>query len=195
MAQRSDSDMWGLPRFPPHPAAAAAPAPWPRPVARGAASELDTAAPWPGTGFLPARTAAASSSGKCRWILTNLRAVPGQTFFAPKKLLQKQESGSKKPKKGAAPAPPSEEKKMNIGLIYEMNLKQVQKLCMPFIRFKKDEAREVGPQALDLKLPFGEMDVLRKNMELIRRQLGLEQVEVISASDEAARAIAGSFSA
>jgi hypothetical protein len=39
----------------------------------------------------------------------------------------------------------------------EMNLKQVHKLCMPFIKLKKDGARDVGPQALDLKLPFGEM--------------------------------------
>jgi leucyl-tRNA synthetase len=98
-----------------------------------------------------------------------------------RKLLQKQEFGSKKPKKGAAPAPPAEEKKMSIGLIYvdehysgwkeqclrvlqskfdsqsrsfapdkeiaealkecpigqEMNLKQVQKLCMPFIKKKR----------------------------------------------------------
>ncbi|CAN6183152.1 unnamed protein product [Urochloa humidicola] len=159
------------------------------------------------------------------------------TIVLMRKLLQKQESGSKKPKKGAAPAPLSEEKKMNIGLIYvnehysgwkeeclrvlqskfdshtltfapdqeiiealmncpigqEMNLKQVQKLCMPFIRFKKNEVREVGTQALDLKLPFGEMDVLHKNVELIRRQLGLEQVEVLSASDKAACAIAGEY--
>jgi hypothetical protein len=94
--------------------------------------------------------------------------------------------GSKKPKKGAAPAPPAEEKKMSIGLIYvdehysgwkeqclrvlqskfdsqsrsfapnkeiaealkecpigqEMNLKQVQKLCMPFI--KKKEGPGIG---------------------------------------------------
>jgi leucyl-tRNA synthetase len=35
-----------------------------------------------------------------------------------KKLLHKQESGSKKPKKGAVPAPPSgEKKKISIGLI------------------------------------------------------------------------------
>ncbi|KAL6847489.1 hypothetical protein ACP4OV_022515 [Aristida adscensionis] len=153
-----------------------------------------------------------------------------------RKLLQKQESGSKKPKKGAAP-PPSEGNKMSVGLIYvnehyygwkeqclrvlqtkfdsqarlfapdqeiiealkncsigqEANFKQVQKLCMPFIRFKKDEARVVGPQALDLKLPFGEMDVLEANLELIRRQLGLEHVEVLSASDEAARSRAGKY--
>jgi leucyl-tRNA synthetase len=150
-----------------------------------------------------------------------------------RKLLQKQESGSKKPKKGAA-APPAESK-LAVGLIYvnehydgwkeqclrvlqsnfdsqarsfapdelinealkncfidrETNFKQVQKLCMPFIRFKKDEARSVGPQALNLKLPFGEIDVLEENLELIRRQLGLEHVEVLSAFDGAARAKAG----
>jgi leucyl-tRNA synthetase len=150
-----------------------------------------------------------------------------------RKLLQKQESGSKKPKKGAA-APPAESK-LTVGLIYvnehydgwkeqclrvlqsnfdsqarsfapdeeinealkncfidrETNFKQVQKLCMPFIRFKKDEARNVGSQALNLKLPFGEIDVLEENLELIRRQLGLEHVEVLSAFDGAARAKAG----
>ncbi|KAL6622445.1 hypothetical protein ACP70R_032324 [Stipagrostis hirtigluma subsp. patula] len=153
-----------------------------------------------------------------------------------RKLLQKQESGSKKSKKVAAP-PPTEQNKMSIGLIYVSehycgwkeqclrvlqskfdcqvrfftpdqeiiealqncsigqgtNFKQVQKLCMPFIRFKKDEAREVGPQALDLKLPFSEMDVLRENLELIQRQLGLEHVEVLSASDETARGKAGKY--
>ncbi|GJM92243.1 hypothetical protein PR202_ga08688 [Eleusine coracana subsp. coracana] len=153
-----------------------------------------------------------------------------------RKLLQKQESGSKKLKKGDAPSP-LVENKISVGLIYvneyycgwkeqclrvlqstfdsrkccfapdqeivealkscsidqEMNLnfKQVQKLCMPFIRFKKDEAREVGAQALDLKLPFSEIDVLRENLELIRRQLSLEHVEVLSACDEAAHAKAG----
>ncbi|KAM3348461.1 hypothetical protein ACQJBY_022002 [Aegilops geniculata] len=151
-----------------------------------------------------------------------------------RKLLQKQESGSKKPKKGAAPTP-SAENKLTVGLIYvnehydgwkeqclrvlqsnfdsqarsfapdeeisealrncfidrETSFKQVQKLCMPFIRFKKDEARNVGPQALNLKLPFGELNVLEENLELIRRQLGLEHVEVLSAFDGAARAKAG----
>ncbi|KAM3364414.1 hypothetical protein ACQJBY_014639 [Aegilops geniculata] len=73
----------------------------------------------------------------------------------------------------------------------ETNFKQVQKLCMPFIRFKKDEARNVGPQALNLKLPFGEINVLEENLELIRRQLGLEHVEVLPVFDGAARAKAG----
>ncbi|GJN24506.1 hypothetical protein PR202_gb12250 [Eleusine coracana subsp. coracana] len=81
----------------------------------------------------------------------------------------------------------------NCSIGQETNFKQVQKLCMPFIRFKKDEAKEVGPQALNLRLPFGEMDVLEENLELIRRQLGLEHVEVLSASDEAACTKAGKY--
>uniref|UniRef100_A0A0E0M0N2 leucine--tRNA ligase n=1 Tax=Oryza punctata TaxID=4537 RepID=A0A0E0M0N2_ORYPU len=152
-----------------------------------------------------------------------------------RKLLQKQESGSKKPKKGAAVPPPSEESKLTVGLIYvnehyygwkeqclrvlqskfdsqarsfapdeeinealrncsigqETNFKQVQKLCMPFIKSKKYEAKSVGPHALNLKLPFGETNVLEGNLELIKRQVGLDHVEVLSASDEAARAKAG----
>ncbi|VAH18178.1 unnamed protein product [Triticum turgidum subsp. durum] len=151
-----------------------------------------------------------------------------------RKLHQKQGSGSKKPKKGAAP-PPAAENKLTVGLIYvnehydgwkeqclrvlqssydsqarlfapdedisealkncfiehEANFTQVQKLCMPFIRFKKYEARTIGPQALNLTLPFGEMNVLEENLELIKRQLGLEHAEVLSASDGAARARAG----
>ncbi|VAH06366.1 unnamed protein product [Triticum turgidum subsp. durum] len=151
-----------------------------------------------------------------------------------RKLHQKQGSGSKKHKKGAAP-PRTAENKLTVGLIYvnehydgwkeqclrvlqsnydsqtrlfapdedisealkncfiehEASFTQVQKLCMPFIRFKKDEARTIGPQALNLKLPFGEMNVLEENLELIKRQLGLEHAEVLSASDGAARARAG----
>ncbi|EPS70061.1 hypothetical protein M569_04699, partial [Genlisea aurea] len=63
------------------------------------------------------------------------------------------------------------------------NFKQVQKMCMPFLRFKKDEVKSVGVQALDLKLPFGEAEVLAGNSEVIARQLGLETVEVVSTGD------------
>ncbi|KAJ4846934.1 hypothetical protein Tsubulata_010336 [Turnera subulata] len=63
------------------------------------------------------------------------------------------------------------------------NFKQTQKLCMPFLRFKKEQAIAIGDHALDLKMPFGEIEVLRKNLDLIRRQLGLEEVEVLSAAD------------
>lgn len=62
---------------------------------------------------------------------------------------------------------------------------------MPFMRFKKDEAAAVGVQALDLNLPFGEMKVLVENLELIKRQLGLEKVEVLSPTDPDAIAKVG----
>ncbi|KAJ9145835.1 hypothetical protein P3X46_028168 [Hevea brasiliensis] len=73
------------------------------------------------------------------------------------------------------------------------NFKQIQKLCMPFLRFKKDEAIAIGAQALELKLPFGEIEVLKENLDLIKRQIGLEEVEILAASDPAALAKAGSL--
>ncbi|XP_022970400.1 leucine--tRNA ligase, cytoplasmic-like [Cucurbita maxima] len=73
------------------------------------------------------------------------------------------------------------------------DFKKTQKQCMPFLRFKKDEAAALGVQALDLKLPFGEIDVLRENLELIKRQIGLEEVEILCASDPDALAKAGAL--
>ncbi|KAA0056774.1 leucine--tRNA ligase [Cucumis melo var. makuwa] len=73
------------------------------------------------------------------------------------------------------------------------DFRQTQKLCMPFLRFKKDEAVSLGVQALDLRLPFGEMDVLNENLELIRRQIGLEEVQVLRVSDPNALAKAGAL--
>ena len=75
----------------------------------------------------------------------------------------------------------------------EGNFKQTQKLCMPFLRFKKDEVMQLGVQALDLKLPFGEIEVLKENLELIKRQIGLEHVEVLSAADPDAAIKAGRY--
>ncbi|CAL1356913.1 unnamed protein product [Linum trigynum] len=73
------------------------------------------------------------------------------------------------------------------------NFKQFQKQYMPFVRFKKDEAVAIGVQALDVRLPFGEIEVLKENLELIKRQLGLEVVEILSASDPNDKARAGSL--
>nr|GMC75352.1 leucine--tRNA ligase, cytoplasmic-like [Ipomoea batatas] len=73
----------------------------------------------------------------------------------------------------------------------EGNFKQIQKLCMPFLRFKKDEVMAVGIQALDLRLPFGEIEVLETNSDLIKRQLGLERLEILSAADPTAIGRAG----
>lgn len=73
------------------------------------------------------------------------------------------------------------------------DFRQTQKLCMPFMKMKKDQAVAIGAQALDLKLPFGEIDILRENLDLIKRQIGLEEVEVLSASDPDALNKAGSL--
>ncbi|BAU00433.1 hypothetical protein LR48_Vigan06g012600 [Vigna angularis] len=73
------------------------------------------------------------------------------------------------------------------------NFKQTQKLCMPFLRFKKEEAISIGAQALDLRLPFGEIEVLKENLDLIKRQIGLEDVEILSAADADSLARAGKY--
>ncbi|PNX67843.1 leucine-tRNA ligase cytoplasmic-like, partial [Trifolium pratense] len=64
-----------------------------------------------------------------------------------------------------------------------------------FLRFKKDEAIALGPQALDLRLPFGEIEVLQENLDLIKRQIGSKDVEdlkILSAADADSVAKAGS---
>ncbi|XP_058097646.1 leucine--tRNA ligase, cytoplasmic-like [Magnolia sinica] len=73
------------------------------------------------------------------------------------------------------------------------NFKEMQKHCMSFMKFKKDEVLSVGLQVLDLKLPFGEIEVLQENTELIKRQLGLEHVEIISTSEDGAYTKAGPY--
>ena len=40
-----------------------------------------------------------------------------------------------------------------------------------------------GRKAVDLILPFGEIEVLKENWDLIKRQIGLENVEVLSAAN------------
>ncbi|ESQ56138.1 hypothetical protein EUTSA_v10027096mg, partial [Eutrema salsugineum] len=71
------------------------------------------------------------------------------------------------------------------------NFEQIQSLCMPFIKYKKNEAIALGTQALNLRFPFGEMEVLESNMDLIKRKVGLEEVEIYSASDPSDVAKAG----
>jgi leucyl-tRNA synthetase len=73
----------------------------------------------------------------------------------------------------------------------DADFKQTQQLYRPFLRFKKDEAVALGVQALDLRLPFGEIEVLQENLDLIKRQLGLDEVEILSATDPDAPAKAG----
>ncbi|XWS52789.1 hypothetical protein CRYUN_Cryun11dG0102500 [Craigia yunnanensis] len=64
-----------------------------------------------------------------------------------------------------------------------VNMKQIQSLYMPVLKFKKNKAIALGVQALDLQLPFSEIEVLKENLRLIKRQLILEQVEVLCITD------------
>lgn len=73
----------------------------------------------------------------------------------------------------------------------EAGFKQIQQQCMPFIKFKKDETLAVGEHALDVKLPFGEIEVLKENLEFITNQLLLEKVQIYSYTDADALAMAG----
>ncbi|KAK6247460.1 hypothetical protein QUC31_019025 [Theobroma cacao] len=72
-----------------------------------------------------------------------------------------------------------------------VHLQQTQSRYTPFLKFNKDEAIALGVQALDLQLPFSEIEVLQENSELIKRQLDLEQVEVLSITDPEAMSKAG----
>ncbi|XP_050223511.1 leucine--tRNA ligase, cytoplasmic [Mercurialis annua] len=63
------------------------------------------------------------------------------------------------------------------------DFRQTQKLCMPFLRLKKNETIAIGAQALDLKLPFGEIEVLKENIDLIKRKLEVEEVEILCATN------------
>jgi leucyl-tRNA synthetase len=76
------------------------------------------------------------------------------------------------------------------------DFKQIQKICNPFLKFKKKKASELGEQALDLRLPF---EVLRENKDFIKRQISskdlvVQDVEILSAVDADSVAKAGSSS-
>jgi len=54
-----------------------------------------------------------------------------------------------------------------------------------FIAFMLDEVKRRGPEALDLGLPFNELDLLRDNVKQIVKGLDLKEVKVLSALDAA----------
>ena len=62
---------------------------------------------------------------------------------------------------------------------------------MAFLRFKKDEAIALRAQTIDLRLPFREIKVLQENLGLIKRHVGLEDVQILSAVDASDLAKAG----
>jgi hypothetical protein len=48
---------------------------------------------------------------------------------------------------------------------------------------KKDGEAKIGVQPLDLKLPFREIRVLLQNLDFIKREIGLENVQVLSSTN------------
>ncbi|MCO5586503.1 hypothetical protein L7F22_040443 [Adiantum nelumboides] len=73
------------------------------------------------------------------------------------------------------------------------DIKQIKQTCSSFVKFKMDEALAMGLQALDVTLPFDEIYVLQENIDLIKRQLGLEELNVYSCTDEDALRSVGSL--
>eukprot|EP00951_Prasinocladus_malaysianus_P007869 scaffold56658_cov32-Prasinocladus_malaysianus.AAC.1 len=65
------------------------------------------------------------------------------------------------------------------------NDKALMKKIMPFAKFMMDKALTAGPAVLDVKLAFGEREVLEDNLEYMMRSLNLDEVKVRSC-DEAA---------
>ncbi|EOY33283.1 ATP binding,leucine-tRNA ligases,aminoacyl-tRNA ligases,nucleotide binding,ATP binding,aminoacyl-tRNA ligases, putative [Theobroma cacao] len=110
-----------------------------------------------------------------------------ETIASMRKFLLKQISGSKKTKANheTSSFAPDEEilDALQQSPVGGVHLQQTQSRYTPFLKFNKDEAIALGVQALDLQLPFSEIEVLQENLELIKRQLDLEQVEVLSITD------------
>mmetsp|Transcript_3351 Transcript_3351/g.15833 ORF Transcript_3351/g.15833 Transcript_3351/m.15833 type:complete len:1059 (-) Transcript_3351:3429-6605(-) len=65
-------------------------------------------------------------------------------------------------------------------------LKKKMKKIMPFVGMVRDAAKEQGEPALDRTLRYDEKEVLTENMELIREQLGLVQLDICSSTDTGA---------
>ena len=80
-----------------------------------------------------------------------------------------------------------------VNMIYHVDCKIILKQCMPFLRFKNDETLVAGHECLDVKLPFGEMQVMQENADLINRYIGIEKLEILFITDESAHNKSGSY--
>ncbi|KAK9990161.1 hypothetical protein SO802_025146 [Lithocarpus litseifolius] len=102
-----------------------------------------------------------------------------------RKLLQNQILGSKKANKKGAPVTTLSEDNRLASLIYVNEQFNGWKVwCLRILQ---------RAQALELRLPFGQIEVLQENLDLIRRQIGLEEVEILSATDPDALAKAATL--
>ncbi len=66
----------------------------------------------------------------------------------------------------------------------DANFKNVMKMVMPFIKFKMDEANVAGASALNTKIIFDEMDVLKENIDFIKRALSLSTLTICYTTGE-----------
>ncbi|XP_058735423.1 leucine--tRNA ligase, cytoplasmic-like [Vicia villosa] len=97
--------------------------------------------------------------------------------------------------------PPKSEIKEALQQIFigkSLEFKQIQELCMPFLDTKMKEAIALGAQALDLRLPFGEVEFLRENSDLIMSRVSskdvvVEDLDIVFAADADSVAKAGSL--
>lgn len=72
----------------------------------------------------------------------------------------------------------------------DMNDKQLKAVCMPFAKFKMEEAAGAGPAALDVRLPFDEQRMLADNTDYLLRSLKIDSISVHAVTDDAAVASA-----
>ena len=68
--------------------------------------------------------------------------------------------------------------------------KSMVKLVMQFVSFVKKEVEDVGPAAMETTLPFDQTEIMSGSMAYIKRQLGLEEIDIINLDDaEAAKTV------
>ena len=77
----------------------------------------------------------------------------------------------------------------------QADAKQVLKMVMPFLKFKKAQVAVLGAAALEDTLVFDERKVLEESAEYLQRALGLANVAVFDADDKAAADKAGAIHA
>ena len=66
-------------------------------------------------------------------------------------------------------------------LAEDANFKNVMKMVMPFVKFKMNEAKVAGADALGVRLIFDEAGVLRENADFVARVCGLKSIGVFTA--------------
>lgn len=91
-------------------------------------------------------------------------------------------------KKELPPMPVILTKVKSSELAKDANFKNVMKMMMPFVKFKMDEAAVAGASALNTKIIFDEMGMLKENIDFIKRTLDLPNIKLCFSTDKEAGA-------